>query len=50
MLVGLVLVFFYLLLLLLVEYVGFELVYLVFVGVCVGLIGFYLCFVLCSVV
>ncbi|MGU8127933.1 inner membrane CreD family protein, partial [Escherichia coli] len=31
------------------EHVGFELAYLVSAGACVGLIGFYLCFVLRSV-
>lgn len=48
-LVGLALAFFYLLLLSLAEHVGFELAYLVSAGACVGLIGFYLCFVLRSV-
>ncbi|MGA4817387.1 inner membrane CreD family protein [Pseudomonas aeruginosa] len=48
-LVGLALAFFYLLLLSLAEHVGFRLAYLVSAGACVGLIGFYLCFVLRSV-
>lgn len=47
-LVGMALALFYLLLLSLSEHLGFELAYLISAAACVGLIGFYLCYVLHS--
>lgn len=47
-LVGMALALFYLLLLSLCEHVGFELAYLISASACVGLLGFYLCYVLHS--
>jgi len=48
-LVGLALAFFYLLLLSLSEHIGFNKAYLISASACVSLIGFYVCFVLRSV-